>query len=41
VRSIALQGAFNRIAADGSDRRGTRFDRSGLLHACRPAFDRT
>jgi hypothetical protein len=41
VRSIALQGAFDRIAVDGSNCRGTRFDCSGLLLACRPALDRT
>jgi hypothetical protein len=41
VCSIALQGAFDCIAVDGSDRRGTRFNRSGLLLACRPVLDRT
>jgi RES domain-containing protein len=41
VRSIALQGAFDCTTADGSDRRGTRFNRSNLLLACRPALDRT
>jgi hypothetical protein len=41
VHSIALQGAFNCTAIDGSDRRGTRFNRSSLLLACRPALDRT
>jgi RES domain-containing protein len=41
VHSIALQGAFDCTTADGSDRRGTRFNRSGLLLACRPALDHT
>jgi hypothetical protein len=41
VRLIALQGAFDCIAVDGSDCKGTRFNRSGLLLACRPALDRT
>jgi hypothetical protein len=41
VHSIALQGAFDCTTADGSDRRGTRFNRSGLLFACRPALDHT
>ena len=33
VRLIALQGVFDHIAEDGSERRGRRFDCSSLLCA--------
>ena len=37
----SVRGAFDHTAAYGSDHRGTRFDRSDLLLACRPVLDRT
>ena len=37
----SVRGAFDRTTAYGSDHRGTRFDRSSLLLACRPALDHT